>query len=743
AGNAIGGMIFQWTDGWWKYKQEERLDVHDTNASWPNGGYVEDYVEGDNNMNEEWWGITAKGAPDVKGHYEVYPRAAYYALRQAFRLDPYAPDTDLEKIREHFGGIYPAVAALEARGNTAAQKASTTSRVRVSNVRMEFETYNTGGHRISTPSEPTAEVPTEYPAFLGFGHMESVYADFEAKPTDAVTGRVSVNILGTVPNNPIDEIFYENRGRPVSVMGENGEAIQFDVERVKLYQAALSWDDQWFTLEGFYRTGHLHWQYEGDFFGIYHDAYYGENIDIYNGVAPVGVEIAGKKALKGLKVAYGPELWWAANASVILKYDRRVWKWEATAIYQDDFAEKSFTTSSFAIPLPPTRKLTLQIKGSRGNIGYQLGGIWAGEPFVGRAFQIAEKDGDSYRILEDTVKDSDTFGGKAKVTYQRGRWNWYAQGAIMGIVANGGPTAIPTFTGWRLRDTGIGNQSNIITGIAVQAGDFQISPNFVYQIPMVGPVPGNAPAPGRPRNVLDDPFAVRANREMTAAELLITYDPTPATWMWSWDKDVREDAWLAAAVGYVFRHMPTTQDAAIFIAEDGRTPYPFGAAPPARDLWELWSTIVLRPRHDIRLVATLFLGTAEGNGFDPTGEDKTLNRRIMRKGVLARLAWGQQAFEAAAKFDDWGPYDYHRDFNLTFPVQLMADVSRTLGMPRWFGFPQTKFGVRGTWRSLDVHSPRYCPGKTPDALGNLECDPTLEGPDGTEWEFRTYLHFAM
>ena len=32
-GNAIGGFIFQWSDGWWKYKQEERLDIHDTHAS--------------------------------------------------------------------------------------------------------------------------------------------------------------------------------------------------------------------------------------------------------------------------------------------------------------------------------------------------------------------------------------------------------------------------------------------------------------------------------------------------------------------------------------------------------------------------------------------------------------------------------------------------------------------------------------------------------------------------------------
>ena len=51
-GNAIGGYVFQWSDGWWKYKQTENLDIQDANASWPNAGYAEDFVEGRNNMNE-------------------------------------------------------------------------------------------------------------------------------------------------------------------------------------------------------------------------------------------------------------------------------------------------------------------------------------------------------------------------------------------------------------------------------------------------------------------------------------------------------------------------------------------------------------------------------------------------------------------------------------------------------------------------------------------------------------------
>jgi hypothetical protein len=213
--------------------------------------------------------------------------------------------------------------------------------------------------------------------------------------------------------------------------------------------------------------------------------------------------------------------------------------------------------------------------------------------------------------------------------------------------------------------------------------------------------------------------------------------------MWQWDNDVREGAGFAAALGFVYYHLPTTRDATLFVAEDGQTIYAFGAAPPERDHWDLWARIVSVPRRNVRLVANLFVGSGEGRGFDTTGEDETLNRRIQRGGGHAKLVWGQSALETYARFNDWGPYDYHRDFNQTFPVQLMADVSRTLGTPRWFNNPQTKFGVRWTWRSLDENSNRYCPGLTPDALGNLECDPTLEGKNGSEWEFRTYLHFAM
>jgi len=730
-GNAIGGLTFQWSDGWWKYLQENNLDVHDINASWSNDAYPEDYSPGDNNMNEEWWGITAKGPPDTRGLFDLYPRAAFYALQRAYMLDPYAPTTDLAAIRAHFARISPSATELQARGDRAALLADALKRVRVRGLRMEFETFSTGGKRISTP-ESGAATSTTRPAFRGFDHLQSFYADIEAQPAQNVTGLLSINVLGNVPTNPIDEIFYENRGRARTVQTDEGPVRLTDIERVKVYRASVSWDDRWFKMDGFYRTGHYHWEYEGDFFGLYREANYGPNIDIYNGEAPLGFELTGKKSLDGLNFALGPELWWGANPAFLVKYRRQIGPFEVTGIYQEDLAAQSTTSSSFAVPVPPTRKATLHLAATSGKVGIDLGGIWSGDTKVGEAFQIA----DGSNVLQDRVRTKDTFGGKVKLTVSSGRWNWYAQGAVMGVVADGGgPTQSLTFTGWGLKDSGSGNQYNVLTGASLILGNVQISPNFLWQKPIIGPVPNTVSAPGRPRNILDDPFAVRANRETVGGELLITYDPTPATWMYAWDNDIREDASFAASIGVIYRHQPTTQDAAIGILADGRTTFAFPGAPPPKDLWEARARIITRLQPDLRLIANLLAGIAQPNGDD----DRLIHRYV----ADVRLAKGPFKITTSARFNDWGPYDYHRDFNLTYPVQLMGDVSTVLGLPEWFDVPQTRFGVRATWRSLDEFSPRYCPAEVPDATGTLTCDPTASGPKGSEWEIRTYLHLAL
>jgi hypothetical protein len=180
------------------------------------------------------------------------------------------------------------------------------------------------------------------------------------------------------------------------------------------------------------------------------------------------------------------------------------------------------------IPPFPMERATIAVEREFGKFGVTLGAMWGGSPLNGTTFQDIDANG---QVVNDKIQASDNWGGKAKITYEGGKFNWYAQGAVMGLVANGGFDATQTFTGWKLKDTGSGNQTNFLTGFTYAVGDFQIAPNFLYQKPLVEAMPNGGDAPGRLRNFIDDPFAVRGNRETTAGELLITFDPTPGTWM--------------------------------------------------------------------------------------------------------------------------------------------------------------------------------------------------------------------
>ena len=727
AGNSIGGFTFQFSDGWWKYKQTTNLDVHDNNASWDNGGYTNDYVEGEDNMNEEWFGICAKGPTNEKGLYTLYPRAAYYALKQAHELNPYAMGTTAETVEDHFGNILLMDAVLRARGDKAASGGgSGGSKIKISSLRAEFTTFNTGGNRITTPDDrdPNANV---FPDQLGFDNMESYYIGIEANPTPGLRANVVTNILGNVARNPIDEIFFENRGRPINVQTDNGIVPITDNNRVQVYQAEFDWNTKYANVKGFYRTGHYHWGYEGDFFGLYPEANYGPNIDLYNGLAPFGFEFEGKKAFKGFKVAFGPELWWGANPALLVKYEKQVGKYKVAGIFHEDIAQQGGAgVTSGAIPQPKTRRFTGYVQRKFGKFDVELGAIWGGQPLNGREYQIVKTDADgTTNVLVNEVDSGDNFGGKIKIKYTNGKFNWYAQSAAQGVVAGGGADYTKTFTGWRLKDSGSGNQYNFLTGFTYNIGNLQIAPNFLWQEPLVDPIPMGAPAPARSRNILADPFVVRSNRRTTAGELLLTYDPTPGSWFYEWDNDRAEDAPFAASLGFVYRHLPTTQDAAIGFFGDSRVPVAFESAPSAQDLWEFNGRVVSKFTPDFGLIANFFGGNGQANGSD--------ERVINRYGTDVRVIYNKLKLITEVKIDDWGPFDFHRDFNLTFPLQFKLDLSTTIGKQDWFILPNTRIGIRYTWRSLDNFSPRF-----------QYQDPIDQGfPNGNEWEIRTYLHINI
>ncbi|WP_298121566.1 glycosidase [Flavobacterium sp.] len=731
AGNSLGGFTFQFSDGWWKYGQTKNLDTHDNNASWSNGGYQKDFVEGENNMNEEWFGICAKGPTNDKGFYQLYPRSAYYVLKDIHKFNPFTENVSKASINSHFDEANLMDASLRARADKAALASNDSDILKISNLRAEFTTFNTGGSLLTTPDNDDPDTNV-YPNKLGFDHMESYFVGVEGNPSANMKANINVSILGRVAENPINEIFYENRGRAQNLLSDEGEIVADDVNRVKIYNASYKWNAKDFELRGFYRTGHYHWGYEGDFFGLYPEANYGPNLDIYNGET-LGFEIDGKRSLNGLKAAFGPQLWWGANPAYLLKYSRKIGAFDATIVYHEDLSNSTSATTSIFIPQPKTRRTTVHFKTKLEDFGFELGGIWGGQPLNGREFQMMDND----VVKVDKVNNKDNWGGKAKITFSKGKFNAYAQGAIMGLVANGGADATQTFTGWRLKDTGSGNQMNFLTGFTYNvSSNLQVAPNFLWQEPLVEAMPNGVDAPGRLRNILDDPFIVRANRKTVGGELLLTYDPTPATWMYEWNNDMVEDAKFAFSTGFVYRHLPTTQDAAIGFLSN-RTPFAFERSAPAQDLWESNTRIVSKFSSDFGVIANIYFGNGQANG----DSERTINRF----GGDVRMIYKKVKVVSSLKFNDWGPYDYHRDFNLTFPVQSSLDISTSVGKPNWFVLPDTRIGIMGIWRSLDQNSgsrylPNYVPENTFPAVPVLS--PVGFG-NGTEWEIRTYIHINI
>jgi hypothetical protein len=136
------------------------------------------------------------------------------------------------------------------------------------------------------------------------------------------------------------------------------------------------------------------------------------------------------------------------------------------------------------------------------------------------------------------------------------------------------------------------------------------------------------------------------------------------------------------------------------------------------------------------MIANIYFGNGQANGDD--------TRTINRYGIDLRTIYKKMKLIAIAKFDDWGPFDYHRDFNLTFPLQLIGDLSMEIGKPDWFMLPGTKIGVRASYRTLDDYSNRYSPIESLNNLGQFVPDPDAFGfPNGNEWEFRTYIQINI
>ena len=721
-GNSIGGFVFEWRDEWWKYLQIENLDIQDTNASWSNQGYLFDWAEGKNNMNEEWFGITALGLPNSDGVYTARPRAAYDVLSEIWHLDPYMhKKAAFNQAIDNFNMDYYAL-----KGEVRMLKSDN----KESKKKLQFVGGRINVEMLLKGNEVDIDANGENGTEFSDGQM--MFLDFGFEPTDKVSGQFTVNILGSVADKEPLEIAYGRRGLPVVIEtevpnilgGTNTRQVTFnDRERVEIYDFEANYKGESFDINAFYHTSRYHWGYEGDFFGLVTENTDLEGMDIWNAKAPEGVEFIGKGKWKGLTLLAGPEVYWGANPKFIIKYDFNLGQTEFTFIHSEDVARQGESATATAATNRQSRQTTLYAaRNLTENVKLEVGTIMAATEKVDDIYDRVNGNGD---IIVDQIESDDTFGFKAKLSFPLFGTKSYISAHHAGLVADGGAT-LKDF-GWRdpsgLPYSGQGNKEEYEAGMMINFGNFMLFPRAMYRDNLVHANPFIRPSGGggvlnpgiNPRDTDSDPFAVLGNREARSGEIFLTYDPTPGTPYYDWDNEWREDAKFAFNIGGTYTEYPTFTDANLFFFAQANTNASFGVGLPAEEVWTASGRMVYNPNRNAKYIASIIRGFNQSTG-NPTGGTRDYFE-LHAKAILR----GKHIISGYFKKDAWGPYDFHRQFNVVYPEQFKIDYSMRLGNSGVIGSPKdetnaTQIGIRALYRGYDGESIDF----DPDLIGDYQ-----------------------
>ena len=700
-GNALGGFVFEWRDEWWKYRQTENLDIQDRTASWANGGYKFDHVEGQNNMNEEWFGVVRLGELNDEGVHEAEPRMAYDVLREIWRIDPYSAGKAAidEAINDVDMELYSLKGVLRSLNKAKKQD----EKFKLDSGRFRGEFFVQGfDEAIDEDGEDG----------LSFTDGQMLDLDFTFQPTKRLKGEFTINLLANVADSNF-EFRYGDRGLPLAITVKDAVVggitedviVTFseDTERIELYDFEASYEQDNYDLLTFYHVPRYHWGFEGDFYGLLRETTDMEGQDIWNAKAPYGFEFAGKKDLYGLKIVAGPEVYWGANPLAMVKYEfgggaqGKALGQKYAVMFSEDIAEREDSSSATEATVRQSRQATIYARTDYANgARLELGGIMAS----------TEKEGDEYDRVEgddivvDEIEYEDTLGVKAKLSFDVGSQRAYVAMNYAGLVADGGDPLREFDT--ELPYSALGNKKEVEAGIRIYSNPYMIYPRILYREnivdanPIIDPVTtGTNLSPGiDPRNRDDDPFAVLDNREARSAEIFFTYDPTPGTWFYDWDNDMKEDAPFAYNIGLTGTRYPKDTDAYLFFFEEGGTNASFGEGLEDEDVWLLKSKMVFNTRPGLKTILKLYAGEKQSTGRP---NQETLEfYSIEGKWLVDK----KHIYSAWFAKDDFGPYDFYEQFNFVYPSQFKFEYTRLLDQ---LGDEDlsSQWGIKFFYRELD------------------------------------------
>jgi beta-galactosidase len=703
-GNAVGGFVFEWRDEWWKYKQTENLDVQDRNASWSNGGYTFDYVEGQNNMNEEWFGIMALGDIDNDGIYTAEARMAYDVMSEIWAMDPYSGGK--AAVNTMINDVDMELIALKSDIRELKSSKKLNDKFRLSGGSFD-------GIFLVKGRQNDLDEAGENGLVFSDGQM--LFLDFEFQPTDRIQGDFSLNILG----NSVESDFqqrYGDRGLPytvevvetTSVSPDQSGTVAIkrtqtevtDNERIEIYDFQASYTDNNYDLLAFYHTPRYHWGDEGDFYGLLRETTDMEGQDIWNSKAPYGLEFAGKEEIDGLKVVAGPEVYWGANPKAIIKYEFGANK-QYAFIHSEDIAERDTSSSATEATSRQSRQTTFYARRKFGSSALELGGIMSATEKVDDTYDRLEGDD----IVVDEIEFEDTLGIKGRYSFDVGSSSRaYLGFNYAGLVADGGEDH--SEWGTELPYASMGNKQEIEGGLRFTDGDYTWYPRFLYRENLVDANPLIPPETGgtnldpglSPRDTDSDPFAVLDNREATSGELIFTYDPTPATWFYHWNADLMEDAAFAYNIGLTATRYGSDTDAYLFFFEEGGTNASFGEGLDSEDVWLLKSKMIFNPRRGLKTIFNAYAGAKQSSG--QPGQETVEFFSFDTKIVVDKT----HIYSAIVRVDDFGPYDFQEQFNIVYPLQLELEYTRLLDQLR-DEQRSSQIGVVLFYRTLDELSP--------------------------------------
>ncbi len=658
-GNSLGGFVFEWRDEWWKFKQTENLDIQDTNASWSNGGYQNDYQSGQNNMNEEWWGVNRLGDANSDGVFEAEPRLALDVLSQIWAINPYTNSTESIKLILDDLITQGRVDYAEALKN------------------KKILTFDGGRVVIDALTRHNGEHEGE-----DIGAM--AFFDFSLNPSNNFNAKTTLNLT----QSAIQSNFKQRYGDRMHDDDENEQ------KHLEVYDFEATYKTPYGNFNGFYHVPRYHWGDEGDYFGILRETTDMDGQDIWNAKAPSGVEFEGTGTLDGLKILAGEEVYWGANPKAIIKYQFGNNK-QYTILHSEDIQESSGDSQSSNDDTDKARVTTLQGEFElEDNIQLKVGGIISNTQKIDEPY-FYYRNG---KLYQDTIEFKDTLGLKARIDFDKfTSVKPYIGLRYGGLVADGGEHIAEK--GTNLSYSGAGNKRELELGMDIPRGHMTFTPRILLRDNLEDAIPhtaatinGSAVTIGTsPRRVDRDPFAVTGNRAVRGIELFMTYDPTPGTYFYEWDNDDREDAGLAYNFGITYEKYPTITDANSSKLKNETDVYFLNK--PAEQVWKLSSKIVRNYHSNLRSVYHVSIGKEQPNAEVNKAE---ISQSIVSKHIINK----RNIFEATYKKNAWGEYDFQKEQDIRFPHQFALGYTRLLEVGKTES-NSDKIGVNFYRRTLD------------------------------------------